>query len=310
MNEQRAVPEFTMVDDPLIARLKGKKTELSERQPRRRFVIPGKGQWLAIVLLLGALGYVWSQNNTLERQLDQNEKQVSALIDQLQASDSEVAAVKQTLLESDKKFSAKLGSQMSRTQSLYERVRQEQAEKQRLVDAALASKADTQQVEKLNQTLKSEAEGIRSGVGEANQKITTVQTEVGGLKEVSAQHRRELDEQKTSLAGNREEIGSVKTDLGAFKKSFERDYFPFEISKNGAIQKVADVGLKLDKANVKGNQFNLEIFINGQRLQKKNRALNEPIYFYVAGQTKPYEVVIQKINKNLVVGYLSAPKKS
>lgn len=302
MNDTQTAQQFSYDNDPLYARLKPR--EKKNGVPGSRGHIPGK--WLAILGLLAALGYLWFANGGLQSQIEQNEKQLSGLIDQLQAADAEISAVKQTLLESDAKFSAKLGAQVSRTQALYSQIKQEQAEKQRQVEAVLAQKADASQVDKL----RSDAEGIRSGVGEANQKITTVQTEVGGLKEITAQHRHELEEQKRGLTANREEIGSVKGELTTFKKSFERDYLPFELARNGSIQKVGDVALRLDKSSEKSKQFNLDIYVNGQRLQKKNRALNEPIYFYMPGQTKPYEVVIQKVTKNVIAGYLSVPRKT
>jgi len=36
--------------------------------------------------------------------------------------------------------------------------------------------------------------------------------------------------------------------------------------------------------------------------------VNEPIYFYTRGGRQPLELVINKVDKNKVVGYLSIPK--
>ena len=45
--------------------------------------------------------------------------------------------------------------------------------------------------------------------------------------------------------------------------------------------------------------------------EKKNKNLNEPVQFYTAkGGHIPYELVINQVQKNLIVGYLSTPKET
>jgi hypothetical protein len=43
-------------------------------------------------------------------------------------------------------------------------------------------------------------------------------------------------------------------------------------------------------------------------VEKKDRAVNEPVQFYVARARLPYEVVVNEIKKDQVVGYLATPK--
>jgi hypothetical protein len=44
------------------------------------------------------------------------------------------------------------------------------------------------------------------------------------------------------------------------------------------------------------------------RLEKKNKAVNEPIYFYAGGSRQPLELVVNQVSDKKIVGYLSAPK--
>jgi hypothetical protein len=44
------------------------------------------------------------------------------------------------------------------------------------------------------------------------------------------------------------------------------------------------------------------------RLEKKNRAVDEPIYFYTRGTRTPLELVVNEVGKDKAVGYLSVPK--
>jgi hypothetical protein len=44
---------------------------------------------------------------------------------------------------------------------------------------------------------------------------------------------------------------------------------------------------------------------------KKDKSINEPVQFYtVKGGHIPYEIVINKVNKNEIVGYLATPKET
>ena len=45
-----------------------------------------------------------------------------------------------------------------------------------------------------------------------------------------------------------------------------------------------------------------------RRIEKKNRNMNEPIFFYLSGTKIPEELVINKISKDTVSGYVSIPK--
>jgi hypothetical protein len=48
--------------------------------------------------------------------------------------------------------------------------------------------------------------------------------------------------------------------------------------------------------------------VEDKRFEKKNRALNEPVFFYISGTRLPEELVINKVGKDQVSGYVSIPK--
>jgi hypothetical protein len=43
-------------------------------------------------------------------------------------------------------------------------------------------------------------------------------------------------------------------------------------------------------------------------VEKKDRNINEPIQFYTAKARQPYEIVVNEVKKDQIVGYLSTPK--
>ncbi len=73
-------------------------------------------------------------------------------------------------------------------------------------------------------------------------------------------------------------------------------------------QKVGNVTVELKGVNEKHNQFTAAMTIEDKRFEKKNRAMNEPIFFYTSGTHIPEEMVVNKVGKNTISGYVSIPK--
>ena len=98
------------------------------------------------------------------------------------------------------------------------------------------------------------------------------------------------------------------TEIAGVKRSLEREYFNFELQEKGGYMKVFEVSLSLKDADWKKRQFDIYVLADGKVIQKKDQSINEPILFYFEGKKKPYEVVVTRVDKKLVVGYLSVPK--
>src|SRR5205823_12233859 len=108
-------------------------------------------------------------------------------------------------------------------------------------------------------------------------------------------------EMGTLIARNHDEIDQLRR-LG------ERDYTEFTISGKNRPQKIANVTIELKGVNQKRNQFNLAMVVEDKRFEKKNRTINEPIFFYTTGTHIPEEIVVNKVAKDSISGYVSVPK--
>jgi hypothetical protein len=108
-------------------------------------------------------------------------------------------------------------------------------------------------------------------------------------------------EMGTLIARNHDEIDQLRR-LG------EREYVEFTIAGKNKPQKVGNVTVELKAVNEKKNQFSVAMTVEDKRFDKKNRALNEPIFFYASGTKIPEEIVINKVGKDTVSGYVSVPK--
>jgi hypothetical protein len=108
-------------------------------------------------------------------------------------------------------------------------------------------------------------------------------------------------EMGTLIARNHDEIDQLRR-LG------EREYVEFTVVGKNKPQKVGNVTVELKSVNQKRNQYSVVMTVEDKRFEKKNRALNEPVFFYTSGTRLPEELVINKVSKDQVSGYVSIPK--
>jgi methionine salvage enolase-phosphatase E1 len=66
--------------------------------------------------------------------------------------------------------------------------------------------------------------------------------------------------------------------------------------------------LELSKTNPKKNQFTVNLYADDKRIERKDKAINEPVYFYVQGASSALELVVNKLGKDSISGYVSTPK--
>ena len=71
---------------------------------------------------------------------------------------------------------------------------------------------------------------------------------------------------------------------------------------------MGDIALKLKHTEREKGRFSLEVTADDKVVEKKYRTVNEPLQFYVSTARQPYELVINKVEKNRIVGYLATPK--
>jgi small-conductance mechanosensitive channel len=135
--------------------------------------------------------------------------------------------------------------------------------------------------------------------------VKAIGTDVNGVKT-------DLDATKGSLQQLRGEHGELiarnHEELEQLKRMGERDYFEFTLNGKGQKQHVGSMQVELRGASAKKHQYTVALYVDDMRLEKKNKSINEPIYFYTNGSHQPMELVVNKVSDKSVTGYLSAPK--
>jgi len=132
------------------------------------------------------------------------------------------------------------------------------------------------------------------------------------LKETQEQVAKNRTDLEGNLNSTREELnGSIaKTheELVALEKRGERSYFEFDLEKSKQFQRVGPLSLSLRKVDTKHKSYDVQMIIEDNHLTKKNVNLYEPVWIHAENGSQPVQIVVNRIEKNLVHGYVSAPK--
>ena len=175
---------------------------------------------------------------------------------------------------------------------------------------SLAKDIQTQQqaaVSQLNQAIskKASAEEVNKVQADANAKIGGLSTDIAGTRKDLEDTKQALLNAKGELTGA---IARTHDELVALAHRSDRDYFEFNLGRRRAQQKVGTILIELDRTDVKRNVFTINLVFDDKRTQRRDKAINEPIYFYVQGAPSALELVVNKLAKDSITGYLSAPK--
>jgi chromosome segregation ATPase len=202
----------------------------------------------------------------------------------------------------------------------------EEARRQASIAASQAKSEATKRAEQLakqledeqkreSQRVSSELSEVKQSASTANAKIVEVSGDVSSVKGEVASTKAELEKTIADLKRTNGDLGVQSgliatngRELAALKALGERNYTEFNLAKTKTPQRVGDITLLLKKTDPKKNRYTVEVQADDKITEKKDKGVNEPVQFYVAKARQPYELVVNTVKKDVIVGYLSAPK--
>ncbi len=253
-------------------------------------------RWVGIVIValavisLVALGVAWSASNhaaAIQQSLGteaQQFRQTNDALTQRLAKTEDVNAQLQGEL-------SVVTDKMKLTQTELNRARKQ---------ATQMKEDDAKQISDLQNNLNGQL-ATKASVDDVNKlgtDVTNVKTDLDATKNNLNMTRGEFG---TLIAKNHDEVEELRR-LG------ERDYYEFTINKKDTREKVGDLMVELRGVNLKKNLYTVTIFVDDNRYEKRNRSVNEPIYFFTHGSRAPLEFTVNQVGKDKIVGYLSVPK--
>lgn len=190
-----------------------------------------------------------------------------------------------------------------------------QAKQEAMARAELLTKKLADEQAQLHQQVQSEITDVKQQTTTANAKIGEVSGDVTNVKSDLGATKAELEKtigNLTKVTGDLGvQSGYIATngkELAALKRLGERNYFEFHLGKTKQPQRVGDITLQLKKVDPKRNKYSVDVMADDKRYEKKDKNANEPVQFYVAKARQPYELVVNEVKKEEIVGYLSTPK--
>lgn len=175
----------------------------------------------------------------------------------------------------------------------------------------------------LSQEQKQAAERM---IGQVGQQVSSLREESGAkLAAVSG----EVTTAKTDIAATRKDLETTRLQLTSaigdiskssvliarnhdelleLKRRGERNYFEFNLTKEKQPRRVGDVSMKLKKADPKRQMYTVEVVAQDVATEKKDKTVNEPVQFYMGRTRALYEIVVNRVDKDRITGYLATPK--
>ena len=114
-----------------------------------------------------------------------------------------------------------------------------------------------------------------------------------------------LNTTKDELNGS---IAKTHDELVVLQRRGERNYFEFDLTKSKKLQRFGPLTLSLRRTDAKHMNYDMTMVVDDKRLDKKRVNLFEPIWIHSESGGQPVQIVVNKIGKNEVHGYISAPK--
>jgi len=246
------------------------------------------------LIAIGGLAFGWNASS----KLDATQQAVTSQVNSFkQGVEQDMSSLKDRIAQDEKANTDLTGDLKVVTDKL--KITQGQLKKAR-TEAQKANEETTTKLSALDTSVHSElaTKAATDDVKNVDTKVVGVRTDLDTTREDLKMARSEMG---TLIARNHDEIDQLRR-LG------ERDYIEFTIAGKNKPQKVGNLTVELKGVNEKRGQFSVAMTAEDRRLEKKNRAMNEPIFFYLSGTKIPEELVINKVGKDTVSGYVSVPK--
>ncbi|HEX4231659.1 MAG TPA: hypothetical protein VHZ07_23520 [Bryobacteraceae bacterium] len=260
-----------------------------------------------LVLLVASNVYLFTQ---IERVKTDNKNEMARLSNDLNNSVQQLRIESSASVQHSRQTVAELQAQLAEQRRAAERqVGQAKIEAEQKVQSLQSKVAAEQQKEQeAIQQVKQTADTATTKIADVSTDVGTVKTDVQSTKSQLEQTIANLKRVTGDVDNHSSLIATNGTELAALRALGERNYTEFSIVKSKQPSRVADVMVQLRNVNVKKKQFTIEVTIDDNKVEKKNRTIDEPIQFVTRKSRQPYEIVVNTVSKDKIAGYLAVPK--
>jgi len=143
-----------------------------------------------------------------------------------------------------------------------------------------------------------------------------MQEQVTEQKKELADTKQQLDQTRQDLQNNlnstRDELSSSiaknHDELVILQKRGDRNLYEFDLERSKQFHRVGPLNVSVRSVNQKHRFYDLVMTVEDQQVERKHVSLYEPLMLRLADRPQPLELVVNRIDKNAVRGYISEPK--
>lgn len=265
----------------------------------------------ALAALLISNVYLFVQLHDLKADQTKTKQAMEAQLEELKDSSTQVVATNSKRLETLKGDleAARIQANQAASQAKRESLTYTEQQTKKLEQGQQAANAQTQKVAGELSEVKAVATTATAKIADVSGDVTTVKTQVAATQQNLDRTMSDLKKVTGDLGVTSGYVATNGKELAMLKRLGERTYVEFTLPKGKSPQKVGNVTMLLKKADPKKNRFTFELIADDKRTEKKDRTVNEPIQFIMARAKQPYEIIVNEVRKDVIVGYLAEPKE-
>jgi chromosome segregation ATPase len=271
----------------------------------------------AVLALVGSSVYSYMQINELKTQLAETREILAGEIGKVNESSTTVTkstrasvdALKTELDEARRQSTQLVG------QAKIEAAKHADQLEAKLELAQEVQAAQTAKVAESVTAVSNEVSVVKQDTNANKDRVAAVSTEVATVRTQADATKSELEKTISQLSSTRGDLGvqsgliaTNSRELAALKERGERVYTEFRLAKAKTTQKVGEFQIRLTKTDPKKNKYTVEVIVDDKLVEKKDKTANEPVQFLVPRSALPYELVVNEVKKDMIVGYVSSPK--
>jgi len=279
-----------------------------ENPPRQSLT----GLWVAWAVLALALGGIaWYGYHDMDSRfaaLPDFGRSMQTVSDRVQAAEDKLT----TWATDWKSLGDRVSRVENRARSDYQLVRNYAREQANGVHRQLLTEMDNRtELQARMMRIDSTQEAQRARISQLEEELASVRSELASVRsEVNGQIAQVRRDTGREMDGLHTRVAQTRSDLDAAAWQLDRQRLTFEVSRNQARELLPGISLTLKNTNVSNQRVEegwLHVIPDGRILWIRSQGIQQPMTFYTQGDSRPYQLVFTRLNKDGAVGYLVYP---
>lgn len=102
---------------------------------------------------------------------------------------------------------------------------------------------------------------------------------------------------------------AAQTEVRQSKVQTTPEYIPFDVARSRRFQRIGPISMGLWRTDAKHGTYDASLLVDGHRFDKKHIGMDEALAIKI-GAAAPMELIVNRVTKNDISGYLSKPRQA